>query len=476
MELLKCYRSYKNADQDDLWRYMTVAAHQDGSLPKEITVKTIMDTWTLQEGFPVINVKRDSNTTAEVTQNRFLFGEEENESTYTWWIPITFTTKNRHSFRHTRAQTWLSSHADHVTVTGLPPHQNWIIVNLQMTGYYRVNYDDYNWSLLAYQLQQDHEVIHVTNRAQIIDDALNLARAGLLSYNFAMNITRYLASERSYVAWKAAFLNLNFLHDMFWHTASYVALKDYFLTIIEPIYESLGFEDKTEDSLQTQLLRMEIVHWACHLGHSQCVNQSRHLFQQWMADPENFSVPSNVAESVYCTAVNQGAQVEWEFLWSQFHRTGKAHRKQAMGKALGCASQTWLLARYLEAAMHTQSGLRRQDLSHVFKAVANSDVGSYLAWNFLRQHLKKITSYLGGDFSSVARIIEATTKHFNTKQQLTQLEELREEAQSLGHLPERSVDQAIDAAKNNVMWKKQNFYDIIRWLNQLGFSHALSPS
>ncbi|XP_066966092.1 aminopeptidase N-like [Macrobrachium rosenbergii] len=468
--------SYKNADQDDLWRYMTVSAHQDGSLPKELTVKTIMDTWTLQEGYPVLTVVRDSNGTARVTQQRYLLGGDEQDLGYKWWIPVTFTSRNRRTFRHTRAQTWLSNHANHVTVTGLPHPREWVIFNLQMTGYYRVNYDDYNWSLLAYQLQQEHEVIHVTNRAQIIDDALNLARAGMLSYNFAMNMTRYLTEEKSYVVWKAAFSNMHFLYDMFKHTASYGALKDYFLMILEPVYDSLGFEDKPDDGLQTQLLRTAIIWWACRLGHTHCVNQSRVLFEQWMKDPDNYTVASNVAEAVYCSVINTGGQEMWEFAWDRFHLTRTAHQRKALGKALGCASDTWLLARYLEAGIHTESGLRRQDLSHVFEAVANSDVGSYVAWQFFEQRFKQIIKYVGSDFSSVSNIVEAVTKNFNTKQSLKQLQDLRAEIQKSRVSHKHALDQAIEVVENNVAWRKKNFYDLVRWLNQHGYSHVLTPS
>ena len=65
---------YKAAEQDDLWNHLTLQAHSDGTLPQSVTVKEIMDTWTLQMGFPVVDVERnyDSNT-ADVKQVSFLF-------------------------------------------------------------------------------------------------------------------------------------------------------------------------------------------------------------------------------------------------------------------------------------------------------------------------------------------------------------------------------------------------------------------
>lgn len=81
---------------------------------------------------------------------------------------------------------------------------DWIVANLQESGYYRVNYDENNWRLLTEELQGDNfEVIHLLNRAQLIDDSLNLARAGIIPYATAFGILEYLEKEIDYVPWSS---------------------------------------------------------------------------------------------------------------------------------------------------------------------------------------------------------------------------------------------------------------------------------
>lgn len=53
---------FSNAEQDDLWRSLTEQAHQNKDLDEDKTVKEIMDTWTLQTGYPVLKVVRDYST------------------------------------------------------------------------------------------------------------------------------------------------------------------------------------------------------------------------------------------------------------------------------------------------------------------------------------------------------------------------------------------------------------------------------
>ena len=97
---------------------------------------------------------------------------------YKWWIPITFTTQSNPDFQTTKPSIWMSDKESSKRIEGLLPKTEWVVFNVQQTGYYRVNYDQANWDALIQQLNSNHDIINVINRAQIIDDALDLARAG----------------------------------------------------------------------------------------------------------------------------------------------------------------------------------------------------------------------------------------------------------------------------------------------------------
>jgi aminopeptidase N len=62
-------RKFSSANQNDLWKALTNQAYADKALHTSMSVAEIMNTWTLQTGFPVIKVARKySDGTATLTQ------------------------------------------------------------------------------------------------------------------------------------------------------------------------------------------------------------------------------------------------------------------------------------------------------------------------------------------------------------------------------------------------------------------------
>jgi aminopeptidase N len=169
---------YANAIQDDLWDQLTKSAHENQALENAITVKSIMDSWTLQVGYPVIEVKRDyDSNSATVTQMRYLSDRYTTRSDldFCWFIPLTYTDNERKNFTTSSAQDWMTCTPDKQSVEkkleNLPDEKHWVIFNIQLGGLYKIKYDERNYKLIIDTLNsKDFNSIHVINRAQLIDD------------------------------------------------------------------------------------------------------------------------------------------------------------------------------------------------------------------------------------------------------------------------------------------------------------------
>lgn len=83
--------------------------------------------------------------------------------------------------------------ADTKKIENLPDKSQWIIFNIQLAGLYKVKYDRHNYKLIVKTLNSKEFVsIHVINRAQLIDDAMDLAWTGEQDYGIALAMINYL--------------------------------------------------------------------------------------------------------------------------------------------------------------------------------------------------------------------------------------------------------------------------------------------
>ena len=59
--------------------------------------------------------------------------------------------------------------------------------------------------------------------------------------------------------------------------------------LVDPLYERVGYEQLLKDKHLDIYLRMKAVAWACHLGHSGCVEKTSAQYTEWMGmqDPDN---------------------------------------------------------------------------------------------------------------------------------------------------------------------------------------------
>ncbi|XP_031788192.1 aminopeptidase Ey isoform X1 [Nasonia vitripennis] len=465
-------KAYQSAEQDDLWDALTKQAHEDRALGQDVTIKQIMDTWTLQTGFPVVTVIRDyDNDAAVITQERFMLrNHTKAESQPLWWIPLTYTTSRKLDFNDTKPSIWMKAEKSVLLKNISASSQEWLLFNILETGYYRVNYDRANWQLIIKQLSgENYDAIATINRAQLIDDALNLARAGRLDYSTALDVTSYLAHETEYLPWKAALTAMSFLDNMLVKFQGYDKFRVYALKLLDNVYRKVGFKDSLEDPQLTVFTRIDVLSWACNFGHEDCVRNAVSQFAAWRQSPEpsrNNPISPNLKSVVYCTAIRVGGQPEWDFMWQRYLETNVGSEKDLLLHALGCTRETWLLSRYLDWALTDNAGIRKQDVTRVFGSVSSNIIGQPLAFNYFRNKWDRLKEYFGTSLMTINNIVKSSTKRINTKYELKDLLEFaNEHKEELGSAT-RAVEQAVEQAEANIRWLERNHATIHDWLKR----------
>jgi aminopeptidase N len=176
-----------------LWEALDTAAAAASILDDDITVQDVMELWATQPGFPVVNVVEDGADLV-LSQSRFLLDPSET-SNLEWFVPISMDYPGGY-FNDTLPSVWLKpGEAEVRLAVNIDPSAPYVL-NVQEKGYYRVSYPESHWRDLLSTLLTSRDSINRLNRAQILDDALNIARASGLSYEVALDLTKALNEER----------------------------------------------------------------------------------------------------------------------------------------------------------------------------------------------------------------------------------------------------------------------------------------
>lgn len=197
-----------------------------------------------------------------------------------YWIPFDIVKSLDPYHIKFDSKGWLGPKAVNVYIS---PANYWYIVNSNQNGFYRVNYDHASWIQLIRALNSDRfPSINVVNRAQIIDDLFNLARATYVEYELLLDATRYLKHEDQHIPWKAFFNGLSYVYERLEPKSTIRDhLRNYVLDLMSIMYDKLSSNSQT---YLTRLNKEMFLQWACKLRKAECTKESKDLFTVWRGD------------------------------------------------------------------------------------------------------------------------------------------------------------------------------------------------
>eukprot|EP01121_Diplochlamys_sp_Union-15-3_P007710 TRINITY_DN1984_c0_g1_i2.p1 TRINITY_DN1984_c0_g1~~TRINITY_DN1984_c0_g1_i2.p1 ORF type:complete len:533 (-),score=88.36 TRINITY_DN1984_c0_g1_i2:251-1849(-) len=239
---------YSNIETQYLWEAFAQET-QNPELPK------YLEPWTSQPGYPLIKVTPELGDDRRVliTQHQFSLYHSTpvNNTENLWWLEIPMAIKTDTNYR---VQTLLMFSRSMELSIG--PNVVWYKANSGQTGFFRATYTDLTWRRLGGYFI----AFNVEDKAGLINDALVLARAGLLSYELVTPFVSRLHDQLHPSVWTAALKELQNVAYMSYdssNTTCYFSVLNYFQSII-PDSRNLNNRTHLLSLLRTRVLNFAV--------------------------------------------------------------------------------------------------------------------------------------------------------------------------------------------------------------------------
>ncbi|XP_026824958.1 aminopeptidase N [Ooceraea biroi] len=374
---------FGSATPDDFWDTMQTVLNEANIKFKHFEIKEVMHIWLNQTTYPMVQVRRKYEI-SETTISHY--DGKMRADNRTRWIPVTFVVYSHLDFPETMPVLWLNIHRS-ISVPTVPT--DWIIVNFQQAGYYRVNYDAKNWEKIADCLDSDEFTkIHVMNRAQLIDDAYYFLVEKHLDFHIFLQITSYLSKEVDYIAWLPMFRILSYQWKFFLlpfgEPAVLYALRVQILDSLNGLVRNIGYEDDSADDGITKLMRGTALTWACTYGDLLCEKRAVYKLSQRIDNLEQYTSILPWETWIYCYGLKGADLITWTKVMDLYIRT----HKDVVLEVLTCSENPEIVIDYFRI-LHigvNKSIMTHNQHSHIFgiliaKYAQNDEILNYILQN-----------------------------------------------------------------------------------------------
>ncbi|XP_025268236.1 aminopeptidase N-like isoform X2 [Camponotus floridanus] len=301
---------------DHLWNAMRSKLNDyPKSYPKyDFDIKYAVNLWIMQKYPSVLEVTRNYSSYLVTISVQFY-----NKLEKQYYIPITYATESDLNFTITWTDMWLTPWHSEIGFFFFRNNE-WIIINVQQAGYYRVNYDITNWRKIAQYLNSEkYSNIHVLNRAQIINDAFHFAIEKKLKFSFFWELASYLAQETDYIAWYPMLKAFEFLSNIFPFLNFYPEFKDVLrFDFMKNFRSSYWIRYQSNSSDYTKCLFQELAKWECIMKDDPCERKSNRYLKWHLANPKKKKLLPGWKRWTYCNGMKTANRVTWNKVYDDY--------------------------------------------------------------------------------------------------------------------------------------------------------------
>ncbi|XP_030080693.1 aminopeptidase N [Drosophila hydei] len=470
-------KAYSAANETDLFDAISLAA-RELNYPVQAPVGDMLTSWTRQGGLPLLTVERNYNDGSFTIKQQQYTTNKDVETSKSWYVPVNYAVQSNPDFRQTEATHYLIKEKDLGIIDAKLKSDEWLILNKQSTGYYRINYDARNWQLISEGLADRPYKIHPRNRAQLIDDAYRFATSGRLAHGVLLQLLTYLPQENQYAPWSTANVVISLFNRYLSGDGSYDNFKFYVAALVSDQFDKFGVNDINGEHHLTKFTRNVVINIACLAGLKTCLDETH--AKLFALVEQGTPIQPNLQMPVYCNGLKQADDQVFDFVYDKLMTSTNQAERRLLISALGCAQDEKQLHKYVSSSIDLTNQLLIQERYTLLSPTySRGPVGLNVCIDFLLNNWEayaKLNAGFGGVNPLYSDILGMSAYVVNDSQR-AKLQELVDAVKNSVYVPETlqaSVDTTVDA---NMAWLATNRGPIMSWVTSFrNSSPALTAS
>ncbi|CAG9805382.1 unnamed protein product [Chironomus riparius] len=411
-----------------------------------LDISELMYTWENQPGYPLISVTV-SGSDLLFSQQRY--PESDNEI---YSVPLTFATQSKPDFTDKTPKIWLRTQSLQVpqTMISYDPN-NWIVLNIDQVGYYRVDYDTSLWHSIINQLLVNHSVINPINRA-VLQNELYLGCTEFNRVNAAdgLRLLSYFGVETESIVWNAAVLTLKDLNEHLFGTAVYEQFLGIIKGITKPHLKVVGYDFMDGEDLEKSDLRSVTKTWNCMALDDDCFHNEYEKFLDFFENQD-------VANFDFCNALRIVDKDIFKDLLGQVASNDKYPYRNQILKSLGCSLDPENLEKLFGEILNIENILDSDERGSLLQEVVSKSVlGLEMSLEFIEESYAALSIVL-----DLYETMYKIASFINSDPKTSTFVSIINKLQTEDLISTENQQKILDRVAKNTKWIERNYHDIL---------------
>ena len=356
---------YANAETTDLWEALEHST--------ESPVRTLMDSWIFQPGYPLVSVEKHGRG-VRLRQQIFRYLQDGSMPPQRWYVPIFLRAGSKAGILR---QTLLLTENEQTVEFEESP--DWVVVNAGGHGFYRVRYGEELLDRLKGTLK---EQLSSVEKFGLVNDTWAVTLAGLVTPIEYLSLIDLMRDERDLNIWATIIGSCHNLERIL-DDGQCDRLAERVRALVAPAVEDLGWSRKEEENELESQLRGDLIAALGTIGEDKnCQQRARELFARYEKAPEE--IDRNIVPALVAIMAHTGTVSDFEIFYRRFKEAATPQEETRFLFALANFREPELIDRTLDLTINGQ--VRTQNAPYLMRGILLNRTARSRAWSFMKAH------------------------------------------------------------------------------------------